>query len=282
MSAREAWLKEHESVQDELSRMKQELMGDLIEKMKEAKKEQAPRLTGNENIKTLLAGKGDSLVSRSKPVDTDIQKTPPTRKPKDGEIPKHPELSNFVARVMEKEHTINRKIFEKEKEYRNEMAVSDGARIEETPESAAPPKPEVQDDKPKAPTLLMPVRRSFPPPPTSVSPPQTPSRIVDGSEPEPIPPVQPPIEPQALIEQDPISPPVQPSVEPQALIEQEPIPPVQPPIEPQVLSEQDPTLPPGSDMNGPEEVPGQEDGSGMMAPHPMGKVLVHRIIKKRE
>ncbi len=338
MSAREAWLKEHESVQDELSRMKQELMGDLIEKAKDTKKEQTPRFTGNENIKTLLAGKGDSLISRTTPTDADNSRTPPTRKAKEGEIPKHPELSNFVARVMERENIINKKIFKKEKEDRVGEAVNDRMHKEEEPESVPPPRPDipqtdagvsvdtepispaaadvstpgelpvvqaaistpspsvtptptspvseppVQDDRPKASTPLMPVRRSFPPPSSPVPPPQEPSAIEDGAGSEPSPPVQPSIQTRFISEQEPIPLPVQQPIEPQIPPEQESIPPpVQQPISPIAPSPQLRSMsPPGSDVNAPEEAPGQGDGPGMTISHPMGKVMVRRVIKKRE
>ncbi len=339
MSAREAWLKEHESVQDELSRMKQELMGDLMAKKREAEKEQAPQLTGNENIKTLLAGKGDSLLSRPTSTDTDKPGMPPTRKAKDGEIPKHPELSNFVARVMERENTINRKIFEKEKGDREREAAIDRPQIEEAPESSAASRPEtpqtdaggsvdagepisrsaadvgsprelpvietaistplpsdtmmstspisepsIQEDEPKAPTRLMPVRRSFPQPSAPISPPQAPSRIMDGVGSEVIPPaVQPQIEPQVSPEQEPIPPAVQPPVEPQLPPVWDPTPsPAQPSIEQAPSEPFQPTSSTDQIVPNTVKTPDPGAGSGMAVPRPMGKVMVRRIIKKRE
>ncbi len=337
MSAREAWLKEHESVQDELSRMKQELMGDLLAKKKEAEKEQAPQLTGNENIKTLLAGKGDSLISRSTPTDMDKPWMPPTKKAKEGEIPKHPELSDFVARVMERENTINRKIFDREKEGREREAVIDRAQIEEAPEifvpsisetpktdlggsvdveteeprSAAdvsspveppvaetaistpsPPdtpmsaspisEPPIQEEEPKAHIRVMPVRRSPPQPSEPVSPPQAPSRMVNGVGSEVIPPhAQPRVVPP---EQEPIPSPDQPPVEPRVVPpEQEPIPSsVQPSMETAPSEPSQPTSGTGPIVTDTVKTPGPGVGSGMAVPRPMGKVVVRRVIKKRE
>ncbi len=309
MSAREAWLKEHEIVQDELSRMKQELMGDLIAKKREADREKAPQLTGNENIKTLLAGKGDSLLSKTTPTDTVKPQTPSTRKANDGEIPKHPELSNFVARVMERENTINRKIFEKGKVDREREALINGPRIEE-PESTAPSMPKtpqtdpgglsptqdtsvtpppisegpIQEDEPKAPARLMPVRRSFPTLSAPVSPPVQPPvepqlHPVQSQTP---PPVQPPLDPRSPPVQSPTPPSVPPPVEPQLHpVQSSPPPPVQPPVE---HAPSEPSQPTSSVDPVPDTVATYGTGAGleMGVTHTRGKVMVRRVIKKRE
>ena len=266
-------MKEHELVQDELSRMKQELMGGLVaKKEEEKKKEQAPRLTGNENIKTLLAGKGDSLLSRSPPEDTTKPRTPPTRKANDGEIPKHPELSNFVAKVMERENTINRKVFEKGKLDREREAQINRPRIAvpdrpapstpKTPQTApdgisqsrANPVPPLPNSEPPpqgegsgAPARLMPVRRSFPPPTAPVSPP-----------------VQPPVEPQLH--------PVQGSTPP----------PVQTQVHRSLSGPSQPTSGGDPIIANKVETPGTDAGLEILETHPRGKFMVRRVIKKRE
>ena len=306
MSAREAWLKEHELVQDELSKMKQELMGDLIAKKKEADREKAPQLTGNENIKTLLAGKGDSLFSKTTPTDTVKPRTPSTRKANDGEIPKHPELSNFVARVMERENTINRKIFEKGKVERQREALIDGPRIEE-PESTAPSTPKTGQTDPgglspsratpvpiseplsqgevsESPARLVPVRRSFPPPSAPVSPPVQPPvepQLHPVQSPTP-PPVQHPIDPRSPPVQSPTPPSVPPPVEPQLHpVRSSPPPPVQTPVEHAPF---EPSQPTSSVDPVPDTVATYGTGAGleMGVTHTRGKMMVRRVIKKRE
>ncbi|MDG6225634.1 MAG: hypothetical protein QCI82_08990 [Candidatus Thermoplasmatota archaeon] len=123
------WLNQHDSLQEELQKLKEEMKADIREepisdpepeiartgKQQPAEEEdpdqedgmEDPPKTSELSIKDMLG----SVEIREAPVTGD---GPKLQKP-EGAIPKHPELTSYIAKVMQHESRLKRKKFEREK-----------------------------------------------------------------------------------------------------------------------------------------------------------------------
>ena len=136
----EDWLKEHDRLQLELSSIKDELLGEFKEEKTTDKGEKTKDIEKHE--KTEKREENRDIAGKEPPADTRSKITPPPpeeverRFPassggyevsrelekvpdgKGGHMPKHPELSKFIARVMEHDDKVVRKKFKEDRKNR--------------------------------------------------------------------------------------------------------------------------------------------------------------------
>lgn len=119
------WLNQHDSLQEELQRLKEEMRADRkVEPPPpepEAKPpiivqdEEPPSKDGPDDVaKTVELTVKDMLGPQETPGTTD-EDLGPRKHEQGGAIPKHPELTSYIAKVMQHESRIKRKKFERDK-----------------------------------------------------------------------------------------------------------------------------------------------------------------------
>ena len=155
------WLDEHESIQKELMMIKKQIIdeksdeksvdekGNEKEKVSvEEKIESTPEpesAEAEEEVSSEPEGRDVDEIARPEPTIKDLLGTrkkrdkPPVKQTNEEEddkscLPKHPELSSYIARVIEHESKIKRRIFDKEKSLREREEALDKRKREENRE----------------------------------------------------------------------------------------------------------------------------------------------------
>ena len=129
---RNPWLEEHESIQKDLMMIKD----DMEREKSETKKEDVPTEIHEKNKE--ISKKSDQVIASGGETRKPTHQQEPTIKElltghgspdkkaksrlseekQEGDLPKHPELSSYIARVIEHESKIKRRMFEREKAHR--------------------------------------------------------------------------------------------------------------------------------------------------------------------
>ena len=140
---KKSWLSEHDNMQEELLGLKSEFAKKegpepkaeepvRVEEVPEIRPDPTPAPPQKElTIRQMLGG--DEQETPDMTDHLDRKGPPPTIAP--GTIPKHPELSSYIAKVMQHENKLKRRKFEREKHGRPRSEP-----IEQIPEPPIPPK----------------------------------------------------------------------------------------------------------------------------------------------